>query len=178
MLAWSFLGVRMGWGVENGRRNSDTVQEGNGLILYNLCMCHKWVLGFQSMYRGCQVFLSSCYCCAFMAREIQSCFHAETNPSFTRLEVFGTGRGDCPTFGVSGMLVLLPPTFLPHPALTPACGKGLVGLCSSRTAPRRVRSALPNGNLALFTSCTSTRGTARLLLQAVHPCLVFPCVLW
>lgn len=66
---------------------------------------------------------------------------------------------------------------LPCPALSPACGRGLVGLCSSRTAPRRARSALPNGNSAPFTSCTSTRGTAGLLPQGSpgHICFSLVC---
>lgn len=93
MLPWGFLGVGMGWGVEKGRRNSEAVQGGDfcghGLTLCNVYMCHKWVFGVQSMSRGCQVFISSCYCCAFVAQEFWP--HTEANPSCSKLEAFEHG---------------------------------------------------------------------------------------
>lgn len=65
------------------------------MVMGCLCTIYVCVLteffGVQSRSRGCQVFLSSCYCCAFMADEVQSCLHAERNVSCPRLEVFERG---------------------------------------------------------------------------------------
>lgn len=114
------------------------------------------------------MFLSSCYCCAFMADEVQSCLHAERNVSCIRLEVFDAGRGQCSTSGVAGMLVLLPPAFLTQP-LVLLCGRSQVGLCSSRTAPKRVPFLM---GIQLYSHVVQPGSCSR----AVPVCFSFVCL--
>lgn len=123
------------------------------------------------MSRGCQVFIFGCYCCAFMLLRHSPASTLKQMPPAPDWRCLILGGESVPPLECQERFVAS--SILPSSPSTASClWKGLVGLCSSSTAPRRARSALPDGNSALLTSCTSTCSAPRLLLQG---CPVLVC---